>query len=240
MRVLFMHHFPLGLSAAGHFVEQWAQALIAAGHEVRALIVDEQRRGSEQSPDSHQSRGIPPMMVDRIVCRAGDEAADLPFDVPQFSTSHVEPRRPLFRALSDEQLVSYRDQIRLHLDAQVHGFDTHIIHAQHIWVQGQLALESGVPYVVNAWGPELIDSQHDARYRGLATQTAENAGRIFVPDEALRMQVVETFETPAETTLLINAELQPDDSAGTIAAQGVGRLLAVYQAVLDERFGGRR
>ena len=129
---------------------------------------------------------------------------------------------------------------RLHLDAQVHGFDPHIIHAQHIWVQGQLALESGVPYVVNAWGPELIDSQHDARYRGLATQTAENAGRIFVPDEALRMQVVETFETPAETTLLINAELQPDDSAGTIAAQGVGRLLAVYQAVLDERFGGRR
>jgi hypothetical protein len=152
MRILLMHHFPLGQSQAGPLVRKWSLSLESAGHETRLLIVDRQSRDDE------------PLTIDRVVCRADDATADLAFEIPQFSAS----QGLVFRALSDSQLAAYRDQLRRHLDAQIDRFDPHVIHAQHIWVQGQLALETGVPYVLNAWGPELIEYESDARYRNLA------------------------------------------------------------------------
>jgi hypothetical protein len=188
MRILFTHHFPLGTSDAGHLVRGWALALVASGHEARLLIVD------DQSPSDE------PLDIERVVCRADTSAADLgaadlPFDVPRFSTPRSEQEAFAFSMLSAGQLAQYRDQLRRHLDRQIDRFDPHVIHAQHIWVQGQLALETGVPYVLNAWGPELIEYQRDDRFRLLADQAAENAGRILVPHESLLRQVVEMFPT---------------------------------------------
>jgi hypothetical protein len=229
MRILFMHHFPLGLGEAGQLVRQWALALEAAGHETRLLIVDDQRTGNE------------PFAIDRIVCRDGDPAADLPFELPRFGTPQGDRQQSAFGTLTDRQLAQYRDQVRRRLDAQIDRFDPHIIHAQHIWVQTQLALETGVPYVVNAWGPELIDYQRDERYRSLADQAAENAGRILVPHESLLRRVAETFSIAAERMLVMSGELNLGDAPASSAelAAASDRLLAVYQAVLDERFGPR-
>jgi hypothetical protein len=225
MRILLMHHFPLGQSQAGSLVRIWSLSLESAGHETRLLIVD------------RQSRDDQPLTVERVVCRAGDPAADLAFDVPQFSAS----QGLAFRALSDSQLAAYRDQLRRHLDAQIDRFDPHVIHAQHIWVQGQLALETGVPYVLNAWGPELIEYQSDARYRTLADQAAENASRILVPDEGLLRQVRTMFAAAADRTLLMPPDLNPPDGVLPSAQVAAGNgLAALYQEVLDERFGQRR
>jgi hypothetical protein len=227
MRVLFLHHFPLEQSEAGQLVQQWSRALMAAGHEIRCLVVDEQRRGSES------------FAIERVVCRAGDAAADLPFAIPQFSTLAREGRDLKFSALSDHQLSKYRDQLRRRIDGQIERFDPHVIHAQHIWVLGQLALETGVPYVLNASAHELADYAHDDRYRILADQAAENAGRILATSEAVLRRVVATFELAADRASLMPPELNPgsstlSDGADTRAAD---RLAAIYQQVLDQRFG---
>jgi glycosyl transferase family 4 len=226
MRILFMHHFPLRHSEAGPWVQRWALALAAAGHESRCLVVDSDEKEGDV------------LDAVRVTCRPGDPAADLPFEMPCFSASPPMDKLSTFAALSDQQLARYRERTRQRLDELIERFNPHVIHAQHIWVQGQLALETGVPYVLNAWGPELIDYASDERYRRLADQAAENAGRILVPHARLLQQVVTIFESAAERTHLIPEGLYLTESASPAAqAQAAGGLLALYQTVLAERFG---
>ena len=94
-----------------------------------------------------------------------------------------------------------------------------------------------MPYVLNAWTAELADYQADPRYRPIASQAAENASRILVPDEKLRRQVVETFEIIPERAIVMPAELDASTAAGNSPAGASAALVDIYQAVLDERFG---
>lgn len=226
MRVLLTHHFPLTQSEAGALVWRWAEALHSAGDEVRLLVVDDEHRFGE------------PLAVERVVC-GDDPNADLTFRLPRFSTDLDVNGRPLFSSLSRLQLAQYRECLRRRLDAEIARFDPHVIHAQHIWVLGQLALESGVPYVLSAWPAELVDCRSDERYRALAEQAADNAGRILAADEATLRGVVEAFESAADRAALMPGELRlqgPSVSADARAA-AAARLRALYQAVLDERYG---
>jgi hypothetical protein len=224
MRILFMHHFSLGELEAGRWVRHRAKALTAAGHEVRCFVVD-----GGASPDD-------PPGVARVTCRQGDSTADLDFETPWFSSSLAGGRHLSFLDLSDAQLQRYRDQMRRQLDVHVDRFDPHLIHGQHLWVQGQLALETGVPYVLNAWGGELIEYQADPRYRALAEQATENAARILVNSKPLQDRVVATFESAAEGTIVMPADLASHDSP-TGREASVDWLLTMYRAVLAERFG---
>jgi hypothetical protein len=225
MRVLLTHHFPLTQSETGPLVQQWAMALASAGHEVRLLVVDEEHRFGET------------LTIERVVC-GNDPNADLTFQLPHFSTPPGD-RGPTFSSLSDLQLARYRERLRRRLDAQILRFDPHLIHAQHVWLLGQLALETGVPYLLCAWGPELIDSQKDTRFGALAEQAAENAGRILAVDEATMQRVVSLFPAAAERTLLMPEALRLSGPTNSEAdrAKAANFLAELYRTVLDERFG---
>lgn len=231
MRILLMNHASLAQSEGGRLVRKWALSLAAAGHDPRILLVDD-------GPSIGD--GTEGVLVERVICRPGDVAADLSFELPRFVALHVAHAQHTFSTLSDQQLTQYRDRLRRRLDSLIDRFDPHVLHAQHIWVLGQLSLESGVPYVLNAWPEELLEYDRDPRYRALADQAAENAGRILVPDEALARQVVERFESAADRLLVMPNELVSDAAEPVEQAKTSESLLAVYQAVLDERFGSLR
>ena len=202
-------------------------AMVDSGHEARVLVVD------------HRSHDDEPLVAERLVCHSLDPAADLAFNVPQFGDADTAPAGKAFRQLTEEQLAQYRHQLRRRLDVQVERFDPHVIHAQHIWILAQLAVETGVPYLISAWGPELVDSQIDARYAPLAEQAAVNAGRILVPDASTLARVEQSFELDAGRAIDSARCLrlpEPSDTSAP-AATICGELLALYQAVLDERFG---
>jgi len=206
-------------------VRKWALALAGAGHEPRILVVDD----GPAIDDATQG-----VLVERVICRLGDAAADLAFELPRFSAHQGTTVQPTFSTISDQQLIQYRDRLRRRLDSLIDRFDPQVLHAQHIWVLGQLSLESGVPYVLNAWPDELAEYDRDPRYRALADQAAENAGRILVPDEALARQVGERFESAADRLLIMPQELMRDTAEPSKISE---LLVAVYQTVLDERFG---
>jgi hypothetical protein len=189
-----------------------ARALQADEHEVRIIAVG-------------KSPSLPDLQVRSIACR-GENGSGIPFDVPWFG---IEPEGELtFERLSADEFTVYRDRLRRDLDAEVEAFDPQIIHAQHVWLWAQLALETGVPYVVNAWGPEFVSRARDERYRPLADQAAENASRLFVPDEHVRREVLNTFEDLAQRTILL-----PTIADGAL----VGSLMQHYLTVLEDRFG---
>ena len=213
MRILLTHHFPLEQGPVGQYVADIAQALQANGHQVSVIAV-----GGRAIAEG--------LTVRNVGCSAANSRSDLPFEVPWFG---IEPEGDLtFEQLTAEQFNTYRDVLRHELDAEVASFDPQIIHAQHIWLWGQLALETGVPYVLTAWGPEFVSRARDDRYRPLADQAAENAGRIFVADEHVRGELLDGFDDVAVRTVLLDNKVDAD----LVAA-----LVNHYQAVLDERFG---
>jgi hypothetical protein len=223
MRILFLHHFPERETVVGQLLVRWALALSGAGHEVRSLVVDTARGGHESLP------------VDRVVCDPMDPAAELKLDLPRFSQASIGGESTRFHQLTDEQLNAYRDVLRRRMDAHIDRFDPHVLHADYAWVLGQLALESGVPYVLNVWGPELVDARLDARYFPLAEQAAANAGRILVPDQQTLAEVERTFETEPGRTVVASAALTSETAQNAPAV--ATELAALYQALLDERFG---
>ncbi|MBX9792142.1 MAG: glycosyltransferase [Pirellulales bacterium] len=205
MRILLTNHLPLHGSESGAFTRDLAVGLERAGHQVRALVVDEREAGDE------------PFHVRRIVCRGGETSADLPFALPSFSAP--TPSRQSFDTLSDDQLAQYREELRRHLDEEIAEFDPHVIHAQHIGILGHLALEAGVPYVLGATGADLLSFQADDRYRRFAEEAAENAGRILAASERIRRQVLATFDVADERaeTLAKAIDLRPYESPPTRA-----------------------
>ena len=227
MRILFLHHFPLSESAIGRRILWWAGALVDAGHDARILVVDNQRRDDER------------LIADRILCRAGDPAADLSFDLPRFSTPAGNESSHRFAALSDTELAEYRAQLRHRLDTQVYHFNPDVIHPQHAWIFGQLTVETGVPYVLSIWGPELADCQHEPRYRALAEQAAANAGRILAPDAATLDRLERIFEVDPGRAIVAPAALNPVelDEVSSNRAEAAAELVRLYQTLLDERFG---
>jgi hypothetical protein len=224
MRILLTHHAPLRHLPPGWFAWHSAQALAAAGHEVRLLVGDWEHRFGES------------LEVERVVC-GEDPNADLTFSLPRFTSEDPASNRVTFAELSDGQLARYRDCQRRRLDNLILHFDPHMIHCQHVWLLGQLALESGVPYVLSAWETEFIDL--DARFRPLAEQAAENAGRIYLADEPTRRRMQSAFDLPEERLeTLAGAQRLTDAIADPISAQQVAaELTASYQQVLKERFG---
>ena len=154
---------------------------------------------------------------------AGGQAADPPgFD--------DDGRRRSFAQLADDEIVGYRETFRQHLDADVVDFDPQIIHAQHVWIQGHLALETGVPYVLTARGPELRAYVGDPRYRRYADEAVAGAARILAVAPAIRDEVVRLFPHADERLTL----LPPADEADAAWAMA---LTEVYEAVLGQRFG---
>jgi len=228
MRVLFLHHLPLEQADVAIHLERWMEALEAAGHEPRLLTVDHQRHaGASQS-------------IDRIICNPTDPAADLPLVLPDFTSSAGGSSRRAFPELTDEELALYRECLRRRLDRQIDEFDPHMIHAQHIWLWGQLALETGVPYVLSAWGAELVDYSVDARFRPLVEQAADNAGRILAHDPATFGQVSELFGAADRALLMplvpVGADAENPASRQAFFSES---LAAVYATVYEERFGRR-
>ncbi len=189
------------------------------------LVVDEEHRFGEA------------LTIERVVC-GHDPNADLTFKLPRFSAPG-DDQGLVFSSLSNAQLAQYRERLRRRLDMQILRFDPHLIHAQHVWLLGQLAMESGVPYVLSAWGPELVDRQSDVRYAALAAQAAENAGRILAADLATKRRIASLFPVAAKRTVLMPDALRlcgtsVSDTARTAAANALATL---YRAVLNERCG---
>jgi hypothetical protein len=213
MRILITHPFPLDDCPAGDPVRTLAAALRAAAHDVHLLLV----AGSDSATDES-------LVVQRVTCRSGDPAADLDFDVPRFESDSSGGQT--FAAMSEDQLARYREVVRKKLDHEVDAFNPQVIQVEYVWLLGQLVLETGVPYVARAWGPELTSCLGMPRMRGLAQQAAENAGRIIVADRAQADAVRTAFDIAADRIAVL--------PTSTVSAEPFVQL---YRTVLEERFG---
>ena len=170
MRILLMHHFPLAQSQAGPLGAEMGVGACSRG--ARNSVADRRRQSRGRRAARRRARRLPRRRRRRPICRS------------TFRSFRAPRRRPVdvSRTLGSASWPRIEINCGGDLDAQIDRFDPHVIHAQHIWVQGQLALETGVPYVLNAWGPELIEY---AARRALSNP-GRSGGRKRRPDSGAR------------------------------------------------------
>jgi hypothetical protein len=235
MRILITSHESLDAGISGRVAHASAYGLAGAGHDVRLLVVDGDS-AAEHEPN-----------VRHVLCHAADPRAPLRFGPPTFDLRAPVPSpsggtagagsggggATHFSALTDRQLTEYRDVLREEFDRQIDLHDPSIVHCQHVWLFGHLALEAGVPYVLSAYGEEFAAGRSDARYRRFMLEAAENAGRILTHDAAATEAVaglvgdlegrVVSFPLPA--------------TAALHSARWWDQLPTLYRSVVVERFG---
>jgi hypothetical protein len=199
MRILLVHHallshVSLDGDEAGSQTLTLARLLQAAGHEPRIFAVADER----------PTPGIP----------------HLPFPPPGFSSAAGASRE--FGDLSIAELDTYRQVLRKRLDQEVHDFNPHVIHCQHVWILGHLALETGAPYVLTAHSAELEAMVRDPRYARFAHQAAENAGRILAAHQQLADRVADVFP-------------ESRDRIQVVDATATDEIVDVYRSAMRER-----
>jgi hypothetical protein len=214
MRVLLISHFPLTQSESGQHAARIASALQAAGHSARVLLASEEPAVATSFP------------LNSVRFQQGDSDADATFSLPWFSRP---PGGMAFRDLSDDQIGVYREAMRRRLDLEVDEFNPQVIHVQHVWLAGQLALESGAPYVLTAWKPELEAAQEDQRFQPLADQAAENASRILAVDSTVQRQLLDRYEGLSDRIQLAPPSVVENGESFD--------LVGLYELILHERFG---
>ncbi|MGC3971507.1 MAG: glycosyltransferase [Pirellulales bacterium] len=209
MRILLTSHDPLDAPGPGRLVDEWSRRLAAGGHQVRVLCVE----------------GLPhddaEPYIRSIFCHPTDRRAPLPLVRPSLLAGVAETRP--FTALNDRDLGAYRDLLRVELDREIDLYDPCVVHVQHLWLFGHLALEAGVPYVVSAHAQEFAAERTDKRFRRYMQEAAENACRIFAHDASARSGVADMV----------------GDLEGRVVAPppGVESLPDLYRTALHERFG---
>jgi len=219
VRILLSDDLPL--ADPGSNLLRVAAGLRRAGHEVCGLIV---------ATDVPDDRTPPPPFaaLRRVLLHRDDARADLPFPPPVFCAP--DNGAPTFFDLSDTQIIDYRDTLRRHLDADVLTLDPQVIHVQHVWVQGHLAAETGVPYVLTARGPELQAYRRDPRYRRFAEEAIAGAARVMAASPAVLHELRELFPHLDDRGALLPELDDPADG-------WTPHVTAIYEAVLRDRFG---
>jgi glycosyltransferase involved in cell wall biosynthesis len=187
---LLPNHFPLQGSGSGIYTLNVASRLLAAGHEVMAIVPD------------HAPVNEYPFSVQTILfhpAEGGD--AELDFDFPCFTT---HPRSTTtFYELTDAQISAYVEAWRHHFRRAIAAFQPDIIHAQHVWVASFVAHETGLPYVVTCHGTDLMGFEKGPRYRELARTAAAGASTVIAVSRQVRSRAIETYGLPEEQVSLV-------------------------------------
>jgi len=190
MKVILTNHFPLEGSGSGIYTQNVALELTRMGHEV--LVI---------APDHRRVEGYPFQVRTIVFSNGKNTGYDLPFNFPCFTTHPVSNNT--FSALSDAQMNAYVETYRRVIQEAVEDFRPEIIHAQHLWVGTYCAARTGVPYVATVHGTDLMGYEQDERYRPLAHEAVEKAGKIISISREITEKTKEIYGVADEKIVTI-------------------------------------
>jgi hypothetical protein len=121
------------------------------------------------------------LLAMRAVARAQELASALRSNGLECASIAV-PETVLGNQLEVRGTGELRERLRRELDLAVAEFNPDLIHGEGLTFWGQLASETGVPYVATLVAADLEHAE-GTRLRELAEQGAENARCVLVPAE---------------------------------------------------------
>jgi glycosyltransferase involved in cell wall biosynthesis len=165
MKILLVNHFPLEGSGSGIYTKNIAQRLIDKGHQVKAVVVDNEVNNDYNFP------------VKTIIN----------YNFPCFTT-HPKSNNQFYK-LTRQEMNSYLNNFIAVVKKEAINFDADLIHCQHLWVAPYAALQTGLPYVITAHGTDIKGYKKDKRYRQIALEGAQGADKIITISEQVENDV---------------------------------------------------
>lgn len=165
MKVLLVNHFPLEGSGSGVYTKNIGQRLIDQGHQVKAVVVDNEINDNYKFP------------IETII----------DYNFPCFTT-HPKSNHQFYK-LTRQEMNDYLNKFIRVIKNVSQDFKPDLIHCQHLWVAPYAALQTNIPYVVTAHGTDIKGYKKDKRYRQIALKGAAGADKIITISDQVNKDV---------------------------------------------------
>lgn len=192
MKILLINHFPLQGSGSGVYVANIAKSLIKKGHE--ACIIS-----PENTSDFSNLKGI---KLHPVFFKHKEEIeGQLDFN---FGCIDPHPRSSLlFGDMTDLQLQQYKDAFRKAIEEEILEFKPDVIHAQHIWIISNVALNYNIPVVVTCHGSDIMGYEAWPKFHKIMYEVADKCKRIIAISNNSKDVITNIFKENKEKVVTI-------------------------------------
>lgn len=193
MRILLINHFPLQGSGSGVYVENIAKSLEKKGH--KACIIT-----PENTSDFSNQKNIKlhPVFFKYKEKISGQQDFNFPCFDPH-------PRSNLlFCNMTDEQLEAYKNAFRKAIEEEILEFKPDIIHAQHLWIISNIALEYNIPVIVTSHGSDIMGYNDWPRFHNVMHEVANGCKRIIAISNDSKNVIASIFKDNKDKIVTIS------------------------------------
>ena len=192
MKILLINHFPLQGSGSGVYVANIAKSLVKKGHE--ACIIS-----PENTSYFSDLKGI---KLHPVFFKHKEEIeGQLDFN---FGCIDPHPRSSLlFGDMTDSQLQQYKDAFRKAIEEEILEFKPDVIHAQHIWIISNVALNYNIPVVVTCHGSDIMGYEAWPKFHKIMYEVADKCKRIIAISNNSKDVITNIFKENKEKVVTI-------------------------------------
>lgn len=192
MKILLINHFPLQGSGSGVYVANIAKSLIKKGHE--ACIIS-----PENTSYFSDLKGI---KLHPVFFKYKEEIeGQIDFN---FACIDPHPRSSLlFGDMTDSQLQQYKDAFRKAIEEEILEFKPDVIHAQHIWIISNVALNYNIPVVVTCHGSDIMGYEAWPQFHRIVHEVADKCKRIIAISNNSKDVITNIFKESKEKVVTI-------------------------------------
>lgn len=192
MRVLLVNHFPLQGSGSGVYVANIAKSLTKKGHET-CIITPENTSDFANLKDIK----LHPVFFKHEEEIEGQQDFN-------FACFDPHPRSSLlFNDMTDLQLKQYKEAFRKAIEKEISEFKPDIIHAQHIWLISNIALDYNIPVVITSHGSDIMGYEAWPKFRDMMNEVARKCKKIIAISNHSKDVITNIFEGDKEKVITI-------------------------------------
>ena len=168
MRILLINHFPLQGSGSGVYVINIAKSLEKKGHKTCIITPENTSIFSD-----FKNIKLHPVFFKYKEKIEGQQDFNFPCFDPHPRSNF------LFGEMTNIQLKKYKTAFKKAIEEEIRDFKPDIIHAQHIWILSNVALEYKSPVVVTSHGSDIMGYEHFPQFRDVMYKVASGCKTII-------------------------------------------------------------
>ena len=193
MRILLINHFPLQGSGSGVYVANIAKSLEKKGHKT-CIITPENTSDFSNLKDIK----LHPVFFKHEEEIEGQQEFN-------FACFDPHPRSNLlFSNMTKLQLEKYENAFRKAIEEEIEEFKPDIIHAQHIWIISNVALDYNIPVIITSHGSDIMGYQVWPEFHDVMFNVADGCKKIVAISNHSREVIADIFSKNKEKIITIS------------------------------------
>ena len=193
MRILLINHFPLQGSGSGVYVINIAKSLEKKGHKTCIITPENTSIFSD-----FKNIKLHPVFFKYKEKIEGQQDFNFPCFDPHPRSNF------LFGEMTNIQLKKYKTAFKKAIEEEIRDFKPDIIHAQHIWILSNVALEYKIPVVVTSHGSDIMGYEHFPQFRDVMYKVASGCKTIIAISNYSKEMIGNIFKENRDKIITIS------------------------------------